>query len=170
VLDLGTRMVTSQIPAHWRDVRRRPRYGRFMSKPRAIGLVLMVAGVFAYGTAPDWLAPARGSARVGGDIVRRCPLPQTCDCPTTFQLLDRSRDPAHRARPSGCDLAVQADRLRAIMRRDTAIRCGMGEIRRELLGFWPSVQSIALGDCLVDSGLLALYAPLAEGRLDLSSR
>jgi hypothetical protein len=27
-----------------------------MSKPRAIGLVLMVAGVCAYGTAPDWLA------------------------------------------------------------------------------------------------------------------
>jgi hypothetical protein len=27
-----------------------------MSTPRAIGLVLMAAGVFAYGTAPDWLA------------------------------------------------------------------------------------------------------------------
>ena len=27
-----------------------------MSKPRAIGLSLMVAGVSAYGTAPDWLA------------------------------------------------------------------------------------------------------------------
>jgi hypothetical protein len=27
-----------------------------MSKPRAIGLVLMAVGVFAYGTAPDWLA------------------------------------------------------------------------------------------------------------------
>ena len=27
-----------------------------MSKPRAIGLVLMVVGVSAYGTAPDWLA------------------------------------------------------------------------------------------------------------------
>jgi hypothetical protein len=49
-------MITSQIPAHWRDIRRRPRYGRFMSKPRAIGLVLMVVGVSAYGTAPDWLA------------------------------------------------------------------------------------------------------------------
>ena len=49
-------MVTWQIPAHWRDARRRPRYGRFMSKPRAIGLLLMVAGVCAYGTAPDWLA------------------------------------------------------------------------------------------------------------------
>jgi hypothetical protein len=31
LLDLGTKMVTWQIPAHWRDVRRRPRYGRFMS-------------------------------------------------------------------------------------------------------------------------------------------
>ena len=27
-----------------------------MSKPRAIGLVLMVVGVCAYGTSPDWLA------------------------------------------------------------------------------------------------------------------
>jgi hypothetical protein len=49
-------MITWQIPAHWRDIRRRPRYGRFMSKPRAIGLLLMVAGVSAYGTAPDWVA------------------------------------------------------------------------------------------------------------------
>jgi hypothetical protein len=49
-------MVTWQIPAHWRDSPRRPRYGRFMSKPRAIGLLLIVAGVSAYGTAPDWLA------------------------------------------------------------------------------------------------------------------
>ena len=56
LLDLGTRMVTWQIPAHWGDTRRRPRYGRFMSKPRAIGIVLMVAGGCAYGTAPDWLA------------------------------------------------------------------------------------------------------------------
>ena len=49
-------MVTWQIPARWREVRRRPRYGRFMSKPRAIGLALMVVGVCAYGTAPDWIA------------------------------------------------------------------------------------------------------------------
>jgi hypothetical protein len=49
-------MVTWQIPAHWRDSPRCPRYGRFMSKPRIVGLVLMVAGVCAYGTAPDWLA------------------------------------------------------------------------------------------------------------------
>jgi hypothetical protein len=49
-------MVTWQIPAHWRDIRRRPRYGRFLSKPRAIGLVLMVAGLSTYGTAPDWFA------------------------------------------------------------------------------------------------------------------
>ena len=56
MLDLGTTMVTWQISAHSRDIRRRPRYGRFMSKPRAVGLVLIVAGVFAYGTAPDWLA------------------------------------------------------------------------------------------------------------------
>jgi len=27
-----------------------------MSKPRAVGLVLMAAGVSAYGAAPDWLA------------------------------------------------------------------------------------------------------------------
>jgi hypothetical protein len=27
-----------------------------MSKPRAIGLLLMASGVCAYGTAPDWLA------------------------------------------------------------------------------------------------------------------
>jgi hypothetical protein len=56
LLDLGTRMVTWQIPAPWRDSRRRPRYGRFMSKPRAIGLLLMVAVGCAYGTVPDWLA------------------------------------------------------------------------------------------------------------------
>jgi len=49
-------MITWQIPEHWRDVRRHPRYGRFMSKPRAIGLSLMVVGGCAYGTAPDWLA------------------------------------------------------------------------------------------------------------------
>jgi hypothetical protein len=49
-------MVTWQISADWRDVQRRPRYGRFMSKPRAIGLLLIVAGVSAYGAAPDWLA------------------------------------------------------------------------------------------------------------------
>ena len=54
-LDLGTKMVTWQIPAQRRDIRRRRRYGRFMSKPRAIGLVLMAVGAFAYGTAPDWL-------------------------------------------------------------------------------------------------------------------
>ena len=56
VLDLGTTMVTWQLPAHWRDARRRPRYGRFMNKPRAVGLVLMAVGVCAYGTTPDWLA------------------------------------------------------------------------------------------------------------------
>ena len=49
-------MATWQAPAQRRNIRRRRRYGRFMSKPRAIGLVLMVAGVCAYGTAPDWLA------------------------------------------------------------------------------------------------------------------
>jgi hypothetical protein len=49
-------MITWQIPAHWRDIRRRRRYGRFMSTPRAIGLVLMAVGVCAYGTAPDWPA------------------------------------------------------------------------------------------------------------------
>jgi hypothetical protein len=49
-------MVAWQTPAQPRDIRRRPRYGRFMSKPRAIGLLLMVAGVSAYGAAPDWLA------------------------------------------------------------------------------------------------------------------
>jgi hypothetical protein len=60
LLDLGTRMVTWQIPAPWRDSRRRPRYGRFMSTPRAIGLLLMVAGGCVYGTAPDWLALSVG--------------------------------------------------------------------------------------------------------------
>ena len=53
-------MVTWQIPAPWRDVRRRPRYGRFMSKPRAIGLSLMVAAGCAYGTVPDWFALSVG--------------------------------------------------------------------------------------------------------------
>ena len=53
-------MVTWQVPAHWRDIRRRPRYGRFLSEPRSIGLVLMALGVSAYGTAPDWLALSVG--------------------------------------------------------------------------------------------------------------
>ena len=57
--DLGTEMATWQTPAQRRDIRRR-RYGRFMSTPRAIGLVLMGAGVCAYGTAPDWLALSVG--------------------------------------------------------------------------------------------------------------
>ena len=43
-----------------RNIRRRRRYGRFMSTPRAIGLVLMLVGVSAYGTAPDWLALSVG--------------------------------------------------------------------------------------------------------------
>jgi hypothetical protein len=55
VLDSGTEMAW-QTPAQRLEIRRRPRYGRFMSKPRAIGLLSMVAGVSAYGTAPDWLA------------------------------------------------------------------------------------------------------------------
>jgi hypothetical protein len=49
-------MVAWQTPAQRRNIRRRRRYGRFMSTPRAIGLVLMAVGVCAYGTAPDWLA------------------------------------------------------------------------------------------------------------------
>jgi hypothetical protein len=61
VLDLGTTMVTWPTPAHWRDSRRPPRYGRFMSKPGAVGLSLMVAGVCAYGTGPDWRAIAGNS-------------------------------------------------------------------------------------------------------------
>ena len=60
VLDLGTEMVAWQTPAQRRNIRRRRRYGRFMSTPRAIGLVLMVAGVAAYGTAPVWLALSVG--------------------------------------------------------------------------------------------------------------
>jgi hypothetical protein len=48
-------MATWQTPAR-RNIRRRRRYGRFMSTPRAIGLVLMAVGVSAYSTAPDWLA------------------------------------------------------------------------------------------------------------------
>jgi hypothetical protein len=61
-------------------------------------------------------------ARVGGDIVCRCPLPQTCDCATAFQLPDRSRDPADGARGGRRDLPVQAGRLRASMR---GARCVM---------------------------------------------
>ena len=48
-------MVAWQTPAQRHDIRHGP-YGRFMSKPRAISLLLMTAGVCAYGTAPDWLA------------------------------------------------------------------------------------------------------------------
>ena len=49
-------MVAWQTPAQPRNIRRRRRYGRFMSTPRAVGLVLIAVGVCAYGTAPDWLA------------------------------------------------------------------------------------------------------------------
>ena len=49
-------MAAWQTPAQRRNVRPRRRYGRFVSTPRAIGLVLMVVGVASYGTAPDWLA------------------------------------------------------------------------------------------------------------------
>ena len=47
-------MTAWQTPAQRRNLPRRRR--RFMNTPRAIGLVLMVVGVSAYGTAPDWLA------------------------------------------------------------------------------------------------------------------
>ena len=46
-------MVAWQTPAQPRNLRRRPRYGRFMSTPRAVGLVLIAVGVCAYGTAPE---------------------------------------------------------------------------------------------------------------------
>jgi len=49
-------MMAWPTPAQRYNIRRRRRYGRFMSTPRAIGLALMVAGVCAYGTVPDWLA------------------------------------------------------------------------------------------------------------------
>jgi hypothetical protein len=49
-----------QIEAQGSNTRPRRRYGRFMSTPRAIGLVLMAVGVSAYGTAPDWLALSVG--------------------------------------------------------------------------------------------------------------
>jgi hypothetical protein len=55
MLDFGTEIVAWQTPAQRHDIRHGP-YGRFMSKPRAISLLLMAAGVCAYGTAPDWLA------------------------------------------------------------------------------------------------------------------
>jgi hypothetical protein len=46
-------MVAWQTPAQPRNIRRRRRYGRFMSTPRAVGLVLIAVGVCAYGTAPE---------------------------------------------------------------------------------------------------------------------
>jgi hypothetical protein len=49
-------MAAWQTPAQRHNIRRRRRYGRFMSTPRAFGLVLIAVGVCAYGTAPDWLA------------------------------------------------------------------------------------------------------------------
>jgi hypothetical protein len=120
VLDLGTDMVTWQTPAQ-RNVRRRRRYGRFMSTPRAVGLVLMAVGVCAYGTAPDWLALSVTLLGLAANVVCRCALPQTCDCSTTFQLLDRSRDTGIGTGPGGRDLAVETDRLKSTMRRGRAI-------------------------------------------------
>jgi hypothetical protein len=52
-------MAAWQTTAQRRNDRRR-RYGRFMSTPRAIGLVLMAVGICAYGTAPGWLALSVG--------------------------------------------------------------------------------------------------------------
>jgi hypothetical protein len=49
-------MVAWQTPAQRRKIQRRRPNGRFMTKSTVIGLVLMVACVCAYGTAPDWLA------------------------------------------------------------------------------------------------------------------
>ena len=46
-------MVAWQTPAQPRNIRRRRRYGRFMSTPRVVGLVLIAVGVCAYGTAPE---------------------------------------------------------------------------------------------------------------------
>jgi hypothetical protein len=46
-------MVAWQTPAQPRNIRRRRRYGRFMSTPRAVGLVLIAVGVCGYGTAPE---------------------------------------------------------------------------------------------------------------------
>ena len=57
---MGTNMAAWQTPAQRRYIQRRPRYGRFMSKRRAIGLALMAVGVCAYDTAPDWLALSVG--------------------------------------------------------------------------------------------------------------
>jgi UDP-N-acetylmuramyl pentapeptide phosphotransferase/UDP-N-acetylglucosamine-1-phosphate transferase len=51
-------MAAWQTPAQRRNLPRRRR--RFMSTPRAIGLVLMLVGVSAYGRSPDWLALSVG--------------------------------------------------------------------------------------------------------------
>jgi hypothetical protein len=40
-----------------------------MSKPRAIGLVLMVVGVCAYGTVPDWLALSVGLLGLAATLI-----------------------------------------------------------------------------------------------------
>jgi UDP-N-acetylmuramyl pentapeptide phosphotransferase/UDP-N-acetylglucosamine-1-phosphate transferase len=53
-------MAAWRTPAQRRNIRRRRRSRRFMSTPRAVGLVLMAVGVSAYGTAPDWLALSVG--------------------------------------------------------------------------------------------------------------
>jgi hypothetical protein len=66
--------------------------------------------------------PVGRSARVGGDIVCRCALPQTRDRSTPFQVLDRSRDPAHGARHRCGHLAVEADRPKATMTRRAGAR------------------------------------------------
>jgi hypothetical protein len=91
VLDLGTEVVAWQVPAQRRNVRRRRRYGRFMSKPRAIGLVLTVVGICAYGTVPDWLAMLVGLLGLAAIVVCRLALSQTCDRSTAFSfLIDRA--------------------------------------------------------------------------------
>ena len=78
-----------------------------MSKPRAIGLLLMFAGVSAYGTAPDWPALLVGLLGLAVTLFADARYLRRAIARGAFQLLDRARGPCRRARPDGYDLALE---------------------------------------------------------------
>jgi hypothetical protein len=91
-----------------------------MSKPRAMGLALMVVGVCAYGTAPDWLALLVGLLGLAATLFADLRYLRLAIARRHFSfLIDRAI--LLTARRGRRDLPVQAGRLRASMRRDASV-------------------------------------------------
>jgi hypothetical protein len=99
-------MVAWQILAQRRDIQQRRRYGRFMSTPRAVGLVLIAVGICAYGTAPDWPALLVGLLGLAATLFADARYLRRAIARRHFSFLI-ARDLCRRARPDGCDLAVE---------------------------------------------------------------